>query len=161
MAFAFGPRPEVWSISGVLINDVISDQLNKFRLLYEKFLRITSLAENKQKMVIVIPALRIKIYGYAIAFVPQHNPEVQTATPFSLQLLVTNWASLPLARGIGDDAKGAAKVSKLLAALQKQAAATKTDAKSPATTPVKTAADKKKQAAKDLVAWFNKSFPSG
>jgi hypothetical protein len=158
MAFAFGPRPEMWSISGVLINDVVSDQLNKFRLLYEKFLRITALAEHKQKMVIVIPALRIKVYGYAVAFVPQHNPEVQTATPFTLQILVTNWATLPLAQG-GDTAQRAAKVSKLLADLQRQAATTKADTKAPTSKPPQEVADKKRKAAQTVVDWFKKTFP--
>lgn len=105
MTFAYGRRPEVWSMSGTLINDIASDQLGKFRELYDKYLRIGALANLKKKMVLTVPALGLEIFGYAVAFVPQSSSEgVQTVVPFNLQFVVTNVSRLPQITKLNDTA---------------------------------------------------------
>lgn len=96
MTFSFGRRPEVWSLAGTLINDIGSDQLGKFRTLYEDYIRLSALEKRKKKMVLTVPALGIQVCGYAVAFVPQNNADgVASVVPFNLQFVVTNVTHLP------------------------------------------------------------------
>jgi hypothetical protein len=101
ITFAFGEKPEVWSISGVLINDVVSDQVGKFRHLFHEYLRVSVLAQQRRKMVITVPAIGYQMFGYAVAFAPQHSSENETVVPFTLQFIKTDVRPLPFFKVYG------------------------------------------------------------
>lgn len=137
LTFSFGARPEVWSLSGTLINDIASDQLGKFRLFYEQYIRLSALERRRKKMVLKVPAMGIEIYGYAVSFAPAANSEgVQTVVPFTLQFVVTNVATIPMITKITSDKT--VPISSLIKYLHKNSGLTTGGGVKPATT--KTAA---------------------
>lgn len=93
----FGSQPEVWSMSGVLLNDVLSDQVTRFRDLWESDLRASKLAKNGYKMVINVPAAGIIVMGYGINLQISVSSESNEAlVPFAMQFVVARWYPLPL-----------------------------------------------------------------
>ena len=97
LAHAFGKAPQVWNLTGLLVNDVFSDQLTRFRELFDKNLRISVLAKTGRKMAVVVPAAGIVIYGYGLNL--QINTDAQqneALSTFSMPVLVAGWTNLPL-----------------------------------------------------------------
>lgn len=88
-AFFFGSHPEVWSVSGLLINDLASDHVTKFRALWDEYLRGTSLAREKRKMKIHIPAAGLSILGFGISLsLSTDSQQNEVLVPFTMQFLV-------------------------------------------------------------------------
>lgn len=97
VAFAFGAQPEIWSVSGVLINDVLSDQATKMREIYESYLRITMLAKRGEKLAIAIPGSGLLVYGYGVGLTMATDASSNEAVvPFTLQFLVAHVYFVPL-----------------------------------------------------------------
>ena len=93
----FGSAPEVWSVSGILINDTYSDQLTKFRDLWESQIRGTQLARNHVKMALDIPAAGVVIVGYPISLqMTIDAAQNETVVPFTMQILVSVKRPRPL-----------------------------------------------------------------
>ena len=97
VAFAFGEHPEIWTVSGFLINDMYSDQVTKFRELWHHHLRITALAEARHKMAIRVPAAGQTIIGYGLSLqlgIDAANNE--SVVPFQMQVLISRTFTEPL-----------------------------------------------------------------
>jgi hypothetical protein len=97
----FGAAPEVWSVSGILINDTYSDQLTKFRDLWDTQIRGTQLAKNHVKMALDIPAAGVVLVGYPISLqmtIDAANNEA--VVPFVMQILVSVKRPRPLFREV-------------------------------------------------------------
>lgn len=102
----FGERPEVWSISGALINDVYSDQVSKFRELWQNFIRATKLAKGKRKLAIDVPAAGMLVMCYPVNLTmttdAQQNEKI---VPFAMQIVVSRTYRKPLINLATDDEK--------------------------------------------------------
>jgi hypothetical protein len=97
LASAFGERPEIWSFSGVLINDAYSDQVSKFRELWTNFIRITKLAKGKRKMAMDVPAAGVLVVGFPINLTLTTDAnQNEKVVPFSMQVLVSRVYRKPL-----------------------------------------------------------------
>lgn len=94
--FFFGMKAEVWSITGVLINDLYSDQVHRFRKLYKNVLRGSVLAKNRQKAAISVPASGLLIRGYPIALDLPHESANEELVQFTMQIWVTEVNTTPL-----------------------------------------------------------------
>jgi hypothetical protein len=174
ITFAFGEKPEVWSISGVLINDLVSDQLGKFRQLFHDYLRVSELARTQRKMVINVPAIGYQMFGYAIAFAPQHSSENETVVPFTLQFIKTDVRPIPQFERYTEKnlpmssflAKLAEQTTPQLpaSAAARQAEAPGRPDTSTAPSPIKTAAnsimDFAEQKAQAALAWIGNAIPT-
>lgn len=97
VASTFGERPEVWSIAGVLINDVYSDQASKFRELWHNFIRATKLAKGKRKLAIDVPAAGLLIVGFPVNLTMTTDAgQNEKVVPFSMQILISRTYRKPL-----------------------------------------------------------------
>jgi hypothetical protein len=86
--FSFDRKPEIWSLTGVLLNDIYSNWLGKFRHVWHEHLRISQLVKNGKYARFVIPSLQIAFNGYPIGLNLQHVSEQETAASFSMAVFI-------------------------------------------------------------------------
>jgi len=106
----FGAAPQAWSLSGVLLNDILSDQLVRFRDLWDSDLRASKLAKNGYKMAINVPAAGIIVLGYGINLQLSVDANGNEGlVPFAMQFIVARWYPLPLINHVDANKMGIAR----------------------------------------------------
>jgi hypothetical protein len=97
--FLMGEKPEVWSMNGNLINDIASDQVSKFRALYENYIRGSVLAQQQQLVCLTVPAISLKLYCVPVALNIQANSDgSDVLVPFSMQFVKVAHRQIPMFR---------------------------------------------------------------
>lgn len=92
--FIFGRRPEVWTLSGLLINDKIHNQVAKFRELWENHIRAGVLANKNQYLKITSPISSIEINCYPLGLSIFTSVENENIVPFNMQFYLRNHKNL-------------------------------------------------------------------
>lgn len=95
LLFTFGQKPLVWQINGLLINDLYTDGLTKFRAFYKDNMRASQLARRRYRLLLSIPGSSIKIYCYPLTLDMQTQAGLDEAVTFSMQFVVIKAVSMP------------------------------------------------------------------
>lgn len=91
---AFGSKPKIWNLSGILINDLVSRWKSKFEEAFENYLNISALTRQKAYLRIVIPADLIQINCYPLDLNVSTRSSNPSGSPFNMPVLVRNYSPL-------------------------------------------------------------------
>lgn len=95
-AFFFGKHAEVWTFSGILLNDMYSDQVYRFREFWEHHLRGSKLVEHGLKAAISVPASGLLVRGYPLTLEWGLDATTEEFVSFTMQFWVTDLNMVPL-----------------------------------------------------------------
>lgn len=85
VAYYFGKSPVVFTLSGLLFDDIDNDWFTKFQRLYTNVMRGTELARRYELIQVVLP--NMEIIGSAMNMSYSQNSQRDTDIPFSFQVL--------------------------------------------------------------------------
>lgn len=92
--FSFGKKPEIWAISGSVINDVYNNWLTKLREVWEEHLRLSKLVQKGKYARIVIPSQRLAFNCYPIGLTITHGDSNESLPSFTMALFIREYKSL-------------------------------------------------------------------
>lgn len=105
VAYYFGKSPVIFTLSGLLFDDIDNDWFTKFQRLYSSVMRGTELARNNELIQVILP--NMEIIGSVMNMSYSQNSQRDTDIPFSFQVLakvVTPRVMVVPAAGLSDAA---------------------------------------------------------
>lgn len=112
VSFFFGEKPEIWTFSGLLYNDLIHGWHTKMRELWHDYIRGTVLAEKGKYLSIIIPSTWLRVDCYPIGLTISHNVESENVSPFTMSVIIKKARTLNIFTNrlnFSTDGKGAIK----------------------------------------------------
>lgn len=95
IASVFGSKPEIWSISGKLLNDAYSKWYPTFRDYWESELRASILVEQSKFAVLFVPSVSIYLSVYPIALTMLSSSVNSVLCAFNMAMYVKTFRTLP------------------------------------------------------------------
>lgn len=92
--FSFGKKPEIWAISGQVINDVYNNWLTKLREVWDEHLRLSKLVQKGKYARVVIPSQRLAFNCYPISLTITHSDINETLPSFSMAMYIREYKNL-------------------------------------------------------------------
>lgn len=89
--FSFGEKPEFWSISGIVLNDIYNNWLAKLREVWRDHLRLSKLVEKGKYARISIPSQRIAFNGYPVGLTLSHSENTEQIVGFTMLIFVREY----------------------------------------------------------------------
>lgn len=96
VAYYFGKQPVLFSLSGVIVDDIDNGWFTQFFEAYMGFMRGTQLAQNYELLELELP--NMMIVGSAMSFGYSQNSARETDVNFSMQVLAKSVIPIPATR---------------------------------------------------------------
>lgn len=91
----FGRKPEIWTFSGVLLNDYIHEWMSKMREVWHHDIRASQLLKKRSYLIVVIPSVSLIIECYPIGLTMTVSAQNPTVAIFNMAYYVRHARTSP------------------------------------------------------------------